>query len=91
MPVSTASNAPRATKVDYGDALAEGDPPPRFKYVLAAQPDTLLYVTWSHVYPSAFRLVPSACTTLPAGAQIGHPADRLGCLRICKQLVALTV
>jgi hypothetical protein len=71
--------------------VAEADAATRFKYVLAAQPDTLLYVTWSHVNPSALRLVPSACTTLPAGAQIGQPADKLGCLRMCKQLDALTV
>jgi hypothetical protein len=74
-----------------GDVLVEGDAPPRFKYVPAAHPETLLYVTWSHVYPSAFRLVPSATTTLPAGAHIGQPAVRLGCLRMCKQLVAVTV
>jgi len=71
--------------------VAEGDAPPRFRYVLTAHPETLLYVTWSHVNPSALRLVPSARTTLPAGAQIGHPAARLGCLRMCKQLDALTV
>jgi hypothetical protein len=71
--------------------VADGDAAPRFKYALAAHPETLLYVTWSHVKPSAFLLVPSACTTLPAGAQIGHPAAKLGCLRMCKQLVALTV
>jgi len=71
--------------------VAEGDAPPRVRYVLTAHPETLLYVTWSHVYPSAFLLVPSARTTLPAGAQIGHPAAKLGCFRMCKQLDALTV
>jgi hypothetical protein len=49
MPVSTASSAPRATTFGYGEAVAEADAPARFRYVLAAHPETLLYVTWSHV------------------------------------------